>query len=47
MYKFLINNMWALWVGFGLSAFFNVSVFDWQFWVFTVPLIVLVNLSST
>ncbi len=37
---------WCFWVGFGLSAFCDTHFYEWEFYAFMVPLILLVNLKD-
>jgi len=45
MKKFFINYSWAMWVGFWL-AIFNVHVWDWRWWVFFVPLSLMIAINK-
>jgi len=47
IWKFVKENGWSIWLGFGLSALFGVGLSDIRWWVFSIPLILLVALSKT
>lgn len=46
MKKFLIKYSWTIWLGGSTSIIFNCSITDWRWWVFTIPLIILVGISK-
>ncbi len=45
LWKLVKKHGWSIWLGFGLTTFFGVGLFDIRWWLFSIPLIVLVGLS--
>lgn len=46
MKKFFATYGWCMFVGFCLGALFDVQLWDWRWWVFFVPLTILVEIKS-
>jgi len=44
--KRLVELLAPLYLGFALSAFANVSWYQWQFWAIIVPFYILVKLTD-
>lgn len=46
IWKFVKENGWSIWLGFGLTTLFGVGLSDIRWWIFSIPLILLVGLSK-
>lgn len=48
--KILIDNTytygWVFWLGFSLTAFINIDIFNYEYWIITIPTILLVVLKN-
>lgn len=43
MKKFIQNFGWSLFGGFALNALFDIKFWNWKFWAFVIPLVILVE----
>lgn len=43
--KYFFKYLWSIWAGGAFTAFSGFKIFDWQWWVFIIPLVALVVLS--
>jgi len=41
---FIREHAWAFWLGAGTTLISDKGIGDWQWWVFLVPMILLVNI---
>jgi hypothetical protein len=46
MYKVIKNYGWTIWLGGALNIFNNGNFMNWEYWVYVIPLILLVAWSK-
>ena len=44
MGNFILKYLWASYLGFSICQFTNIKVFDWQFFVIILPVIIFEHL---
>jgi len=47
MKRWVLDGLWAVYLGGALAAVANLAVFDWQFWAIMIPTAILVTLRGT
>lgn len=43
---FILEYGWSFWLGWGLGMLFHVGISDIRFWIFIIPMVILVALSK-